>query len=104
MNLHSSSPYWLLRHGIINSYPSLTREIKTEIAIMGAGISGALVANYLCQAGYKVTVVDRRHVRLGRWSAFYRFDPAKAENFLHWGMEAMALPSVSWLLLLSMTW
>jgi len=69
MNLHSSSPYWLLRHGIINSYPSLNREIKTEIVIMGAGISGALVANYLCQAGYKVTIVDRRHVGLGSTAA-----------------------------------
>jgi len=69
MNLHSSSPYWLLRHGIINSYPSLTSDIKTDIVIMGAGISGALVANQLCQAGYKVVVVDRRHAGLGSTAA-----------------------------------
>jgi glycine/D-amino acid oxidase-like deaminating enzyme len=69
MNLHSSSPYWLLRHGIINSYPSLNRDIKTEIVVMGAGISGALVANQLCQAGYKVVIVDRRHVGLGSTAA-----------------------------------
>jgi glycine/D-amino acid oxidase-like deaminating enzyme len=69
MNLHSPSPYWLLRHGIINSYPSLNRDIKTEIAIMGAGISGALVANQLCQAGYKVIMVDRRHVGMGSTAA-----------------------------------
>jgi len=69
MNLHSPLPYWLLRHGIINSYPSLNRDIKTEIVIIGAGISGALVASQLCQAGYKVTVVDRRHVGLGSTAA-----------------------------------
>jgi len=69
MNLHSSSPYWLLRHGIINSYPSLTTDLKTEIAIMGAGISGALVANQLCQAGYKVVIVDRRHAGMGSTAA-----------------------------------
>jgi len=69
MNLHSPSPYWLLRHGIINSYPSLSRDIKTEIAVMGAGISGALVANQLCRAGYKVVVADRRHVGLGSTAA-----------------------------------
>jgi glycine/D-amino acid oxidase-like deaminating enzyme len=69
MNLHSPLPYWLLRHGIINSYPSLNRDIKTEIAVMGAGISGALVANQLCQAGHKVVVVDRRHVGLGSTAA-----------------------------------
>jgi glycine/D-amino acid oxidase-like deaminating enzyme len=69
MNLHSPSPYWLLRHGIINSYPSLNRDIKTDIAVMGAGISGALVANQLCRAGYKVVVVDRRHAGLGSTAA-----------------------------------
>ena len=53
MNLHSPSPYWLLRHGIINSYPSLNHDVKTDIAIIGAGISGAFVANELCRAGYQ---------------------------------------------------
>ena len=65
MNLHSSYPYWLLRHGIINSYPSLYVDLKAEIVIMGAGISGALVANQLCQAGYNVVIVDRRHAGMG---------------------------------------
>lgn len=69
MNLNSPLPYWLLRHGIVNSYPSLNRDIKTEIAVMGAGISGALVANQLCRAGYKVVIVDRRHAGMGSTSA-----------------------------------
>ncbi|MGZ5220888.1 MAG: NAD(P)/FAD-dependent oxidoreductase, partial [Chitinophagaceae bacterium] len=69
MNLRSPYPYWLLRHGIINSYPSLTADLKTEIAIMGAGISGALVANKLCQDGYKVVIVDRRHAGMGSTAA-----------------------------------
>lgn len=69
MNLHSPYPYWLLRHGIINSYPSLDADLKTEIAILGAGISGALVANQLCRAGYKVVIVDRRHAGMGSTAA-----------------------------------
>jgi glycine/D-amino acid oxidase-like deaminating enzyme len=69
MNLRSPYPYWLLRHGIINSYPSLTTDLKTEIVIMGAGISGALVANQLCQEGYKVVIVDRRHAAMGSTAA-----------------------------------
>jgi len=69
MNLHSPYPYWLLRHGIINSYPSLSVDLKTEIVVMGAGISGALVANQLCQAGYKVVIVDRRHAGMGSTAA-----------------------------------
>lgn len=69
MNLHSPSPYWLLRHGIINSYPSLNADLRTEIIIIGAGISGALVANQLCQAGYNVVIVDRRHAGMGSTAA-----------------------------------
>jgi len=69
MNLRSPSPYWLLRHGIINSYPSLNADLKTEIVIIGAGISGALVANQLCQAGYNVVIVDRRHAGMGSTAA-----------------------------------
>ena len=69
MNLRSPYPYWLLRHGIINSYPSLDADLKTEIVIMGAGISGALVANQLCKAGYRVMIVDRRHAGMGSTAA-----------------------------------
>lgn len=69
MNLRSPYPYWLLRHGIINSYPSLCADLKTEIVIMGAGISGALVANQLCLAGFKVMIVDRRHAGMGSTAA-----------------------------------
>ncbi|MGK2863623.1 MAG: NAD(P)/FAD-dependent oxidoreductase [Chitinophagaceae bacterium] len=69
MDLRSASPYWLLRHGIINSYPSLNKDIKTEIVIVGAGISGALVADQLCKAGYNVVIVDRRHAGTGSTAA-----------------------------------
>ncbi len=69
MDLRSASPYWLLRHGIINSYPSLNKDLKTDIIIVGAGISGALVADQLCKAGYNVVVVDRRHAGTGSTAA-----------------------------------
>lgn len=69
MNLRSPSPYGLLRHGIINSYPSLNHDVKADIAIMGAGISGALVADQLYRAGYKVVITDRRHAGTGSTAA-----------------------------------
>ena len=65
MDLYSSQPFWLFRHGSINSYPSLNDDLKTDIVIVGAGISGALVANRLCRDGHKVVVIDRRHVGTG---------------------------------------
>ena len=69
MDLRTSYPFWLLDQGIIRSYPSLPDDIRTEIVVMGAGISGALVAWHLCKAGYEVVVVDKRHVGMGSTAA-----------------------------------
>jgi glycine/D-amino acid oxidase-like deaminating enzyme len=69
MDLRSNYPFWLLNQGIIKSYPSLENDIETEVVVMGAGISGALAAWYLCKAGVKVVVIDRRHVAMGSTAA-----------------------------------
>jgi len=65
MDLHSNFPYWLLKNGVINSYPSLQQNEKCDVAIIGAGISGALAAWYLGKAGIKTIVLDRRHAGTG---------------------------------------
>ncbi|MCG2617167.1 FAD-binding oxidoreductase [Terrimonas sp. NA20] len=69
MDLRSPYPYWLLRHGIINTYPSLQENIKSDVVIIGAGISGALVAWELTMAGHRVVIVDRRHAGTGSTAA-----------------------------------
>ncbi len=65
MDLRSNYPFWLLRDGVIKTYPSLDRNIITDIVVMGAGITGALVAYKLCEAGRDTVVLDRRHVGMG---------------------------------------
>ncbi|HRP56306.1 FAD-dependent oxidoreductase [Agriterribacter sp.] len=69
MDLRSHYPYWLLRHGIINVYPPLTENIKTDVVVMGGGITGALLAWHLCQAGIAAVVVDKRHIGMGSTAA-----------------------------------
>src|SRR5215204_1060118 len=69
MDLHTHSPYSLLRYGLIRSYPSLNRNISTEVAIMGCGITGALVAWQLHQKGIDCIAVDKRHVGTGSTAA-----------------------------------
>jgi glycine/D-amino acid oxidase-like deaminating enzyme len=69
MDLRSDYPFWLLDKGIIHSYPSLLKDIRTDIVIMGAGISGALAAWHLCHAGFKTVIVDKRHVGMGSTAA-----------------------------------
>lgn len=69
MNLHTSHPYSLLLHGIKRSYPSLSQNIKTDVAIMGAGITGAQVGWQLARAGVPCVLVDKRHVATGSTAA-----------------------------------
>ena len=38
----------------------LTRDLATDVLVIGAGISGALVADALSEAGLSVVIVDRR--------------------------------------------
>ena len=65
MDLRSNNPYWLLRHGIKNVYPSLHKNHHADITVIGGGITGALVTYYLCNAGFTVNVLDKRHIGFG---------------------------------------
>ncbi len=65
MNLRSPEPYWLLQGGLLHPYPSLHKDVKVDFAIMGGGITGALIAYYLSQEGLTVAVCDRRHIGMG---------------------------------------
>jgi glycine/D-amino acid oxidase-like deaminating enzyme len=69
MDLRSSNPFWLLNDGMPANYPSLRENIHTDIAVIGAGITGALVAHHLFNAGFKVCVFDKRHVGTGSTAA-----------------------------------
>src|SRR5918993_5926427 len=65
MNLHSGYPYSMIRHGLPYDYPRLEQNITTEVIIMGGGISGALAAYYLVNAGVDCVLIDRRTIGLG---------------------------------------
>ena len=65
MKIRSKEPYWLLRNGIINTYPSLQNNIQCDALIVGAGITGALIAFQLAYEGYKIVVIDKRDVATG---------------------------------------
>jgi glycine/D-amino acid oxidase-like deaminating enzyme len=69
MDLRSHYPFWLLKHGIVKTYPSLHQSVHTDVVVMGAGITGAIMAYYLCKAGFNVIIVDKRHVGQGSTAA-----------------------------------
>lgn len=69
MNLHSGTPFWPLRDGLCAVFPPLERSEDTEVAILGAGITGALIAQGLGEAGVRCVVLDRRDAAAGSTAA-----------------------------------
>jgi len=69
MDLVSGTPFWPLRNGLIASYPALAASGECEVAVLGAGITGALVAWQLAEAGVDVVVLDQRDVATGSTAA-----------------------------------
>src|SRR4051812_29477379 len=65
MDLLSPRPYWPIKDGLPASYPTLERDVRCEVAVIGAGITGALVAWLLAEAGIETVVLDRREVAHG---------------------------------------
>lgn len=69
MDLTSGTPFWSLRNGLIATYPALEASLTCEVAVLGAGVTGALVAWHLAEAGVDVVVVDKRDVATGSTAA-----------------------------------
>ena len=65
MDLQSGYPYSLVRYGLPYNYPRLDRSLKTDVIVLGGGISGALTAYQLSQAGIPAVVLDGRTMGLG---------------------------------------
>ena len=69
MDLRTGTPYWPLRSGLIGVYPALELDDTCDVAVLGAGITGALVAWRLASAGCDVVVLDRNDVGMGSTAA-----------------------------------
>ncbi len=69
MKLRSFETYWLLKDGLIYTYPSLQEDVDCDVLIVGGGITGALMAFQLSGEGYKTILIDKRDVSLGSTSA-----------------------------------
>ena len=69
MNLTSSHPFWSVKNGLPANYPSLQRNVSCDAVVIGGGITGALVAVHLAEAGVKTLVLDKRDIGTGSTSA-----------------------------------
>lgn len=59
-DLRTGTPFWVKTpHSTVKAEPRLTRD-RFDVIVVGAGISGALVAEALTRAGKSVLILDRR--------------------------------------------
>jgi glycine/D-amino acid oxidase-like deaminating enzyme len=68
-DIRSSQPYWLLRNGIGDAGPRLPGSLDCDVAIIGAGITGALIADALVATGRRVVMLEQREPAQGSTSA-----------------------------------
>ena len=69
MRLHSGAPFWLLSDGLREMGTTSAPPKTSDVVIIGAGITGALVADALTAAGMAVLVLDRRAPACGSTAA-----------------------------------
>jgi glycine/D-amino acid oxidase-like deaminating enzyme len=65
VDLRSGQCYWPIRDGTPAAHPVLGRDYRADVAVIGAGITGALIADALAAAGLDVVVLDRREAARG---------------------------------------
>lgn len=69
MDVRSNEPFWLVRNGIMHSYPSLRHDLECDVVIVGGGITGALMAHACGDKGYNTILIDKREIAHGSTSA-----------------------------------
>lgn len=63
--LRSGHPIWERRPAPSVAHESLARDIKIDVLVIGAGITGAMIADALMSAGLRVAIVDKRGLAKG---------------------------------------
>ena len=47
MDLKSGYPWWAVKNGLMHAFPPLQADLRCDVAVLGAGITGALIADEL---------------------------------------------------------
>ena len=67
--LRTGSPFWLTKSGLLATYPPLDRAERCDVVVIGAGVTGAIAALRLADAGCDVVVVDAHDAGAGSTAA-----------------------------------
>src|SRR3546814_4620739 len=96
MDLNSGYPWWTVRNGLPCQFPPLRADLRCDVAVIGGGISGALVADEFAAHGHEVVLVDGRDIGWGSTAAStallqYEIDTPMMELAARFGEDAAVL-------------
>ena len=96
MDLKSGYPYWAVRNGLMHAFPALDADARCEVAVVGGGISGALIADEFARHGHDVLVIEQRDIGWGSTAAStallqYEIDTHLIDLSERYGEDAAAL-------------
>jgi glycine/D-amino acid oxidase-like deaminating enzyme len=69
MDLTSGAPFWIVNDGLLGTYPRLQQDRRCDVAVIGGGITGALVAHRFVREGIHVVLVEGREIGFGSTGA-----------------------------------
>lgn len=96
MDLKSGYPFWAVRNGLMHAFPRLEADRRCDVAVVGGGITGALIADELAGHGHDVVVLEQRDAAWGSTAAStallqYEIDTPMVELADQYGEEDAVL-------------
>lgn len=96
MDLKSGYPYWAVKNGLMATFPRLRDDVSCDVAIIGGGITGALIAREFAAQGYDTVVIEQRDVAWGSTAAStallqYEIDVPMIDLAQRYGADAAIL-------------
>ncbi len=96
MDLKSGYPFWAIKNGLMHAFPALRQDLRCEVAVIGGGITAALIADQLVCHGHDVVVIEQRDIGWGSTAAStallqYEIDTPLRELAKRHGIDAALL-------------
>ncbi|MEO7252500.1 MAG: FAD-dependent oxidoreductase [Arenimonas sp.] len=96
MDLKSGYPFWPVKNGLMHAFPPLQKDLRCDVAVIGGGISGALIADELAAHDFEVVVIEQRDIAWGSTAAStaliqYEIDTHMVDLAKRYGEEQAAL-------------
>ena len=96
MDLKSGYPFWAIKNGLMAAFPRPRTDLRCDVAVVGGGITGALIADELQRAGHDVVVLEQRDVAWGSTAAStallqYEIDTHMVDLAKRYGEDAAVL-------------